>query len=111
MPHAGIASGHRHPQRKGMTMDFCEIVERLATLITGHTPRRMSDRELCHEAIKREHAPDELEAKAIARADRHLDRGWSIAKTLDWVLPWLRAEVRRDRSLDTAQLGRTVVRS
>ena len=76
-------------------MDFCETVERLASMITGHTPRRLSDRELCHEAIRREHAPHSLEEQAIARADRHLNRGWSIAKTLEWVLPWLRAEVRR----------------
>lgn len=92
-------------------MDFCEIVERLTALITGHRPRHMSTRELCHEAIRREHAPAEIEAKAIARVDRHLDRGKSAGYALDWVLPWLRAEVRRARSLDTAQLGRTVVRS
>lgn len=76
-------------------MDICEVVENLGRLITGHNPKVMSTRDICHAAIRRENAPDELEAKAIARADRHLDRGWSASKTLDWVLPWLRAEARK----------------
>lgn len=76
-------------------MDICEVVENLGRMITGHTPRMMSDRELCHEAIRREKAPDNITDQAIARADRHLNRGMSINNTLDWVLPWLRSEVRR----------------
>lgn len=76
-------------------MDICETVDRLAALITGRTPRSISTREMCHEAIRREHAPDELEAQAIARCDRHLDRGKDAGWALGYVLPWLRAEMKR----------------
>ena len=50
-------------------MDICEVVENLGRLITGHNPKVMSTRDICHAAIRRENAPDELEAKA-KRKDR-----------------------------------------
>lgn len=76
-------------------MDFIETVDRLAHMITGRKPQAISTREMCHEAIRHEHAPDSLEAQAIARCDRHLDRGKDAGWTLGYVLPWLRAEVKR----------------